>query len=66
MNRIICLSIICLVSAISCYAQCDEHSIQIIEEKKMSSKYKLCVKSCDEPYETFSWSRSSNLDDDSS
>ena len=35
MNRIIYLSIICLVSAISCYAQCDEHTIQVIEEKKL-------------------------------
>lgn len=64
MNRIIYLAIICLVSAISCYAQCDEHSIQIIEEKKCLPNTNFVLKVSDEPYETFSWSRSSNLDDD--
>ncbi len=64
MPKIIYSLILFLATGFSCFSQCEEYSIQFIEETNCLPNTFFLLGINDVTYNSFEWSRSSNIDDD--
>ena len=64
MRKVIYSLVFFFATSLSCFSQCEEYSIQLIEETNCLPNTMFILGLNDVSYDSFQWSRSSNIDDD--